>query len=212
MSVDINDNICWEYHNAESQLAKLPPAITFFGSARIREHESEYRFAEQLAKRLSDAGFAILSGGGPGIMEAANKGAFAGKSPAIGLNIVLPHEQKANPYQDLSITFEHFAPRKTMLVKHAFAFVVMTGGFGTLDELFEALTLMQTRKIPPRPVILVGSAFWGKLLDWLKNELATRQLINRDDFDFIYLMDNENEIYQTIVDYYARQIVPIKAA
>lgn len=207
MSININDDICQEYHNADAKLAQLPCAITFFGSARIQAHEAEYQFTERLAKRLSDAGFAILSGGGPGIMEAANKGAFAGKSPAIGLNIVLPREQKANPYQNLSLTFEHFAPRKTMLVKHAFAFVVMAGGFGTLDELFEALTLMQTRKIPPRPMILVGSAFWGKLLDWIKSELAERQLINTDDFDFIHLMDSEDEIYQTIVSYHQQHFI-----
>ena len=200
--INSNDNICEEYHSAQEQPAKLPHAITFFGSARIQAHEPEYQLTERLARRLSDAGFAILSGGGPGIMEAANKGAFAGKSPAIGLNIVLPHEQRANPYQDLSITFENFAPRKTMLVQHAFAFVVVAGGFGTLDELFETLTLMQTRKIAPRPIVLVGSAFWGTLIEWLKSQLAARKLINDDDFDFLYLMDNEDEIYQTLVSYH----------
>ena len=200
--INSNDNICEEYHSAQEQLAKLPHAITFFGSARIQAHEPEYQLTERLARRLSDAGFANLSGGGPGIMEAANKGAFAGKSPAIGLNIVLPHEQRANPYQDLSITFENFAPRKTMLVQHAFAFVVVAGGFGTLDELFETLTLMQTRKIAPRPIVLVGSAFWGTLIEWLKSQLAARKLINDDDIDFLYLMDNEDEIYQTLVSYH----------
>ena len=155
-----------EFVEAGEELRAIQPAVSIYGSARTPENHPDYAFTLRLARKLSDAGFSVISGGGPGIMEAANKGAFAGASPAVGLNIVLPHEQKANPYQDLSIKFQHFFPRKVMFVKHAVAYVVMPGGFGTLDELFESLTLVQTGKTPDRPIILVGKAFWAGLLDW----------------------------------------------
>ncbi|XXQ68626.1 TIGR00730 family Rossman fold protein [Neisseriaceae bacterium B1] len=198
----ILDNICGEFIDSDAQLAALPPAITIYGSARIPATHADYQKTERLARRLSDAGFAVLSGGGPGIMEAANKGAFAGKSPAVGLNIVLPHEQIPNPYQDLSVTFQHFPPRKAMLVKHAFAFIVMAGGFGTLDELFETLTLVQTGKVKPSPVILVGSEFWQSLMDWMRAQLLHRGLINAQDFELIHIMDNEDEIVDFIQGFY----------
>ena len=163
-------------------------------------------FTLRLARKLSDAGFSVISGGGPGIMEAANKGAFAGASPAVGLNIVLPHEQKANPYQDLSIKFQHFFPRKVMFVKHAVAYVVMPGGFGTLDELFESLTLVQTGKTPDRPIILVGKAFWAGLLDWIREQLLGRNLILEEDLNLIRVIDDEDEIIEEIFAHYENRL------
>ncbi|MDK4576753.1 TIGR00730 family Rossman fold protein [Kingella kingae] len=190
--------ICNEFTDSNELLSQLPPAVTIFGSARIAPSHPEYLRTERLARLLSDSGFSVFSGGGPGIMEAANKGAFAGKSPTVGMNIILPHEQKNNPYQDITLTFENFPSRKAMLVNHSFAFVVMIGGFGTLDELFETLTLIQTRKIQPCPVVLVGKAFWQGLLDWLREQLLTQNLIHADDFDLIYVLNDEDEIIKTI--------------
>lgn len=199
------DNICDEFIDSDAKLAAITPAVTIYGSARIPGTHPDYQFTERLARRLSDAGFAVLSGGGPGIMEAANKGAFAGKSPSVGLNIVLPHEQIPNPYQDISLTFQHFAPRKTMLVKHACAFVVVAGGFGTLDELFETLTLVQTGKVKRSPIILVGTPFWQGLMDWMREQLLQRNLIHTVDFEMIYLLDHEDEIVQLIKRTYQQQ-------
>lgn len=193
-----------EFVQAGEELRAVQPAVSIYGSARTRPDDPDYRFTEHLSRLLSDAGFSVISGGGPGIMEAANKGAFAGKSPAVGLNIVLPHEQHANPYQDLSVTFQHFFPRKVMFVKHAIAYIVMPGGFGTLDELFESLTLIQTGKIPMRPVILVGRDFWQGLLDWLRAQLEGRGLISIGDMDLMQLLDTEEEIVNAIFDYYQR--------
>lgn len=196
------DNICGEFTDSDAQLNTLPSAVTIYGSARLGADNPDYQRTERLARRLSDDGFAVLSGGGPGIMEAANKGAFAGKSPAVGLNIVLPHEQMPNPYQDLSVTFQHFPPRKAMLVKYAFAFIVMPGGFGTLDELFETLTLVQTGKVSQRCVILVGTDFWQDLMNWMSVHLVERGLISQSDFNLIHLLDDEDEIVQTIKHYH----------
>lgn len=206
------DDICGEFIDSDAQLTAIAPAVTIYGSARIPNTHPDYQFTERLARHLSDAGFSVLSGGGPGIMEAANKGAFAGKSPSVGLNIVLPHEQIPNPYQNLTLTFQHFAPRKTMLVKHAFAFVVMAGGFGTLDELFETLTLVQTGKVKPCPIILVGTPFWQGLMDWMREQLLQRQLINTVDFELIHLLDQEEEIVQLIKRIHQEQQQPFQAA
>ena len=148
---------------------------------------------------LSDAGFAVLSGGGPSIMEAANKGAHAGKSAAVGLNIALPHEQHANPYQDLSLQFQYFASRKSAFVRYSQAFIVFAGGLGTLDELFDTLAQMQTRKVAAKPIILVGRAFWQGLLDWLNAQLAARGLIRAEDLDLLTLLDDEDEIVATVL-------------
>lgn len=191
-----------EFLQAGEQLRAIQPAVSIYGSARTPTDHPDYALTESLSRKLSDAGFAVISGGGPGIMEAANKGAFAGKSPAVGLNIVLPHEQKANPYQDLSVEFQHFFPRKVMFVKHAIAYIAMPGGFGTLDELFENLTMTQTRKIPQRPIILVGSAFWGGLLDWLRDTMLARKFIAPHDLDLIQIIDDEDEIVKRIFHYY----------
>jgi uncharacterized protein (TIGR00730 family) len=151
------------------------PAVSIFGSARVAPDSRYYQLTEQIARQLSDAGFSVISGGGPGVMEAANKGAFEGKSMSIGLNIQLPHEQKANHYQDISQSFRHFFARKYMFVKVAAAYVVMPGGFGTLDELLEALTLIQTGKTPRIPLILVGTGFWAGLLDWFRDDAGRRE-------------------------------------
>ncbi len=191
-----------EFVEAAEELRAIQPAVSIYGSARTNPEHPDYLKTESLSRKLSDAGFSVISGGGPGIMEAANKGAFAGKSPAVGLNIVLPHEQHANPYQDLSIKFHHFFPRKVMFVKHAIAYVVFPGGFGTLDELFESLTLVQTGKTPSRPIILVGTAFWQGMVDWIKDQLLTHGMISASDLDLMQMVDDEDEIVGCIFDHY----------
>ncbi|WP_274585236.1 TIGR00730 family Rossman fold protein [Neisseria leonii] len=191
-----------EFVEAGEELRAIQPAVSIYGSARTPADHPDYLLTERLSRKLSDAGFSVISGGGPGIMEAANKGAHAGKSPAVGLNIELPHEQSANAYQDLSVNFQHFFPRKVMFVKHAVAYVVMPGGFGTLDELFESLTLVQTGKIPLRPVILVGRGFWQGLVDWIRSQLLTRRLISPGDLDLFEIIDDEDEIIAKIFAHY----------
>ena len=191
-----------EFVEAGEELRAIQPAVSIYGSARTKPDHPDYLFTERLSRKLSDAGFSVISGGGPGIMEAANKGAFAGKSPAVGLNIVLPHEQHGNPYQDLSIKFQHFFPRKVMFVKHAIAYVVMPGGFGTLDELFESLTLVQTGKTPSRPIILVGRAFWQGLVGWIQEQLLGNGLISEGDLNLFHIIDDEDEIVEHIFLHY----------
>jgi len=164
-----------------------------------------YVLAEQIARRLSDAGFSVISGGGPGIMEAANKGAYFGKSPSVGLNIQLPHEQQPNPYQDISHTFHHFFARKVMFVKFAMAYVVLPGGFGTLDELFEALTLVQTGKTRSMPIILVHSPFWNGLLDWLRSALLANGTINPQDLNLLRVIDDPQQVVEAIFDHYEKR-------
>ncbi|MDO9602068.1 MAG: TIGR00730 family Rossman fold protein, partial [Rhodocyclaceae bacterium] len=163
---------------------------------------SYYQLTEQIARLLSDSGFSVISGGGPGVMEAANKGAFHGKSPSIGLNIQLPMEQKANPYQDISQSFRHFFARKYMFVRFAAAYVVMPGGFGTLDELLEALTLIQTNKTPKMPLILVGDGFWNGMLDWFRDSLVTEGMIAPEDMNLIQIIDEPAAIVAAIFKHY----------
>lgn len=191
-----------EFVEGFEQLANITPSVTLFGSARFTSEHPYYQLAEQIAHQLSDAGFSVVSGGGPGIMEAANKGAFAGKSPSIGLNIALPQEQLANTYQDISVNFKHFFVRKVMLVKYASAYVILPGGFGTLDELTEVLTLVQTNKAQQVPVILVGSDFWRGLLDWFQNTLIMRQTITVNDLNIITLVDTAPAVLDNIFNYY----------
>lgn len=195
-------NMLPEFTQADEQLNQIPAAVTIYGSARIPANHPDYQLTERLAHRLSDMGFAVISGGGPGIMEAANKGAYQGKSPAVGLNIVLPHEQVPNPYQDVSLSFQYFPPRKAMFIKHSFAYIVMPGGFGTLDELFETITLMQTNKIHHRPIILVGTEFWQGMLDWIEQQLCRRSLIHSKDLQLFELTDDEDKIIQIITQYH----------
>jgi uncharacterized protein (TIGR00730 family) len=199
-----------EFVEATERLAAVRPAVSIFGSARIAPGSSSYDLTEKIARLLSDAGFSVVSGGGPGVMEAANKGAFEGKSMSIGLNIQLPHEQKANPYQDISQTFRHVFARKYMFVKVAAAYVVMPGGFGTLDELLEVLTLIQTGKSPRIPLILVGKEFWAGLLDWFRERLVAENMINPEDLDLLQVIDEPEGVVAAIFDHYeARGFGPL---
>ncbi|MEW5771334.1 MAG: TIGR00730 family Rossman fold protein [Pseudomonadota bacterium] len=191
-----------EFVEATERLAEIRPAVSIFGSARVQPDSAYYMLTETIARKLSDAGFAVISGGGPGVMEAANKGAFFGKSPSVGLNIQLPHEQHANPYQDISQTFRHFFARKVMFVKFASAYVVMPGGFGTLDELMEALTLIQTGKTRRIPIILVKSSFWGGLVDWFRERLVAEGMINPEDMDLIRVIDEPAHVVEAIFQHY----------
>ena len=199
-----------EFVEATERLAAIKPAVTMFGSARVRPDSPYYMLTEQIARLLSDSGFSVISGGGPGIMEAANKGAFFGKSPSVGLNIQLPHEQKNNPYQDISQTFRHFFARKYMFVRFASAYVVMPGGFGTLDELMEALTLIQTGKGRKIPLILVGSAFWGGMLDWFRERLMAEGMIDPEDMNLNQLLHEPEKVVEAIFKHYeARPFGPL---
>lgn len=199
-----------EFVEATERLAAIKPAVTLFGSARVRPDSKYYMLTEQLSRLLSDSGFSVISGGGPGIMEAANKGAFFGKSPSVGLNIQLPHEQKSNPYQDISQTFRHFFARKYMFVRFASAYVVMPGGFGTLDELMEALTLIQTGKARKIPLILVCSEFWGGMIDWFKDKLVAEGMVDAEDMNLIQLIDEPEKVVEAIFKHYeARPFGPL---
>jgi uncharacterized protein (TIGR00730 family) len=191
-----------EFVSATQRLSDIQPAVSIFGSARTKPDHPYYKKTEEIARLLSDAGFSVISGGGPGIMEAANKGAFYGKSPSVGLNIQLPHEQSNNPYQNISQSFQHFFARKVMFVKFASAYVVMPGGFGTLDELMEALTLVQTGKTRRIPIILVGSDFWKGMVEWFKDALLAEGMINPEDIDYIQVIDDPAAIVNAIFKHY----------
>ncbi len=194
-----------EFVEATERLSEIRPAVSIFGSARTPPDHAYYILTEQISRKLSDAGFSVISGGGPGIMEAANKGAYFGKSPSVGLNIQLPHEQHANPFQDISQSFQHFFSRKVMFVKYASAYVVMPGGFGTLDELMEALTLVQTGKTRSIPIILVATKFWSGLLDWFRDRLVEEGMISPEDMDLIQLIDNPADVVEAIFNHYEKR-------
>lgn len=194
----MTQTICKELGDADAILADLGAAVSIYGSARLPSTSAEYVMAERLARRLSDLGLTVISGGGPSIMEAANKGAFGGRGQSVGLNIVLPHEQKANEFQDISLQFDSFSARKATFLKYSQAHIVMAGGFGTLDELFECLTQVQTGKMVRCPIILVGRDFWQGLMDWLGTQLIGRKLIHAHDLDYLYLRDDEDEIMHII--------------
>jgi len=191
-----------EFVLATERLQTIQPAVAMFGSARTTPEHPYYHVAEDIAKRLSEAGFSVISGGGPGIMEAVNKGAFEGPSPSVGLNIQLPHEQSANAYQDISHTFQHFFARKVMFVKLSCAFVMMPGGFGTLDELMEVITLVQTGKIRKVPVILVNSKFWAGLFDWIRGQLIKDGMIGVEDPHLLQMIDEPQAVVDAIFDHY----------
>ncbi len=193
-----------EFVRGFERLSEIQPSVSFFGSSRLPPEHPYYALTEQIARRLSDAGFAIVSGGGPGLMEAANRGGFNGKSPSVGLNIVLPREQKANAYQDLSLTFQHFFARKVMFIKYAKAYVVLPGGFGTLDEVIEALTLVQTGKSVRMPVILVHRPFWSGLVDWFQARLVKEGMISPEDLELFTMADTADEVVDIIFRYYER--------
>lgn len=182
-----------EFVNGFGALAELGPAFSIFGSARTPAEHPEYLQAEELAFKLSELGYAVITGGGPGIMEAANRGCMRGRGTSVGLGIELPFEQRMNEFVELGIDFRYFFARKTMFIKYAQGFVVFPGGFGTFDELFEALTLSQTQKITSFPVVLVGSAYWGPLLDWMRNTVAAQGKCAVQDVDSIHLVDDVEE-------------------
>jgi len=197
-----------EFIEATERLSELRPAVSIFGSARTPPDDPYYIKTVDIARRLSDEGFAVISGGGPGIMEAANKGAFEGKSPAVGLNIELPREQKPNLWQDISLSFRHFFARKVAFVKYADAYVVMPGGFGTLDEMTEVLTLIQTGKSRRIPVILVGTHFWRGLLDWIRGQMVPTGMFAAADLDIVQMIDEPDNVVEAIFAFYeARNIV-----
>ena len=189
-----------EFVEGFGTLAELGPAVSIFGSARTNRDDPDYDFAERLAHRLADEGFAVITGGGPGVMEAANKGASEGGGVSVGLGIELPFEQGINAWVDVGVEFRYFFVRKTMFVKYAQAFVVLPGGFGTMDELFEALVLVQTHKITAFPVILVGSAFWAGLLEWIRGPLLDSKKISPADLELLQVTDSVDDVVRIIRD------------
>ena len=200
-----------EFVTATERLRMIHPAVTIFGSARVKPGDPYYLLTEEIARRLSDAGFAVISGGGPGLMTAANEGAHGGASPAIGLNIVLPFEQGGNEHQDVSIDFRYFFTRKMMFVRFASAYVILPGGFGTLDELSEVLTLVQTGKSRRIPVILVGGEFWRGLLAWMEDRLVGEGMIGAKDMELMQVIDEPEAIVEAIFSFYEnRGFVPTR--
>ncbi|GAA4098163.1 TIGR00730 family Rossman fold protein [Nonomuraea soli] len=189
-----------EFVEGFGQLAELPPAVSVFGSARTKPDSEEYKLARDLGEALARAGYAVITGGGPGIMEAGNKGAVDAGGISVGLGIELPFEQSMNEYVDLGIEFRYFFVRKTMFVKYSCGFIALPGGFGTLDELFEALTLVQTRKVTSFPVVLMGTAFWGGMVDWIKNSLLGSGKIAEQDLDLFTVTDDVDEAVRIIVE------------
>ncbi len=187
-----------EFVDGFEALAKYHPAVSIFGSTRARPGDEVYQRAEQIGKLLAENGFAVITGGGPGVMEAANKGAFSARGKSIGLNIELPLEQKPNPYTNITLNFRYFFVRKVMFVKYAVAYIILPGGFGTMDELLESITLIQTKKIRPFPVILVGSDYWRGFLDWIKEVVLKEGRISSSDLEIIQVMDDPAEIIKTI--------------
>ncbi len=194
-----------EFVEATERLAGIQPAVSVFGSARVPQGSTYYRLAEETSRLLSDAGFAVISGGGPGIMEASNRGAFHGQSPAVGLNIELPHEQRPNTYQDISLRFRYFFIRKVMFVRFATAYVCFPGGFGTLDELFEAVTLVQTGRIRKVPIILVHVPYWQGLVAWIRERLVAEGMVEADDLDLIRLVDEPQAAVEAIFAFYEKR-------
>ena len=197
--------IMGEFVNGYEKLSKIGPCVSIFGSARTKPDNPYYLLAEKIAKRIVESGYGVITGGGPGIMEAGNKGAHLGGGTSVGLNIELPFEQHDNPYidSDKSLDFDYFFVRKVMFVKYSQGFVVMPGGFGTLDELFEAITLIQTHKIEKFPIILVGTEFWEGLLEWVKTTLLESfGNISAQDLDLIHLVDTEDEVVGILDSFY----------
>jgi uncharacterized protein (TIGR00730 family) len=187
-----------ELETGFEELAHIGPAVSIFGSARVGEHDPTYELARRTAHMLGRAGFAVITGGGPGIMEAANRGARDAGTRSVGLNIELPFEQETNPYVDLALRFDHFYTRKVMFVRYACAFVVFPGGFGTLDELFEALTLIQTGKIHHFPVVLVERSYWRGLIDWTRDRLLAEAKIAPDDLQLMRLSEDPAEVVEIV--------------
>lgn len=199
--------IMGEFVNGYEKLSKIGPCVSIFGSARTKPDNKYYKLAEEVAAKIVDHGYGVITGGGPGIMEAGNKGAHIAGGTSVGLNIDLPFEQHDNPYidQDKSLDFDYFFVRKVMFVKYSQGFVVMPGGFGTLDELFEAITLIQTNKIEKFPIILVGTEFWGGLIDWINQTLLERfNNISAKDLDLVHLVDSPDEVIEILDEFYQK--------
>jgi len=197
-----------EFVDSFQTMSQVGPAVTIFGSARTPADDQNYLAAQEIAKGLAKHSFAVVTGGGPGIMEAANKGAARGAGKSVGLNIELPHEQAGNRYANVPVHFHYFFSRKVCFVKYSFAFVFMPGGFGTLDEFFEVLTLVQTRRIPHFPLILFGRAHWKGLLAWMKNRLEKDALISPGDLELVQLVDEPQEVIDIILEYRRRVSLP----
>jgi len=198
-----------EFVEAFEKLGKIGPCVSIFGSARTKPDNQYYILAEEIAFKLTQKGYGVITGGGPGIMEAANKGANKGGGMSVGLNIELPHEQYSNPYIDVDklISFDYFFVRKVMFMKYAQGFIVLPGGFGTLDELFEALTLIQTRKVAAFPVILVGKNYWGGLIEWIKSSLLEQEKnISEIDLELVILVDTADEAVMNIEKFYSKYL------
>lgn len=198
-----------EFVRTMEKLAKIGPCVTIFGSARTKSNHPYYKTAEEIAYQLVQHGYGVVTGGGPGIMEAGNKGANRAGGKSVGLNIFLPFEQKGNPYidPDKLITFDYFFVRKVMFVKYSQGFIVMPGGFGTLDELSEALTLIQTKKIGRFPIVLVGKKFWQTWLEWVKKSLLVEGMISEDDLDLFSLVDTPEDAVKVIDDFYSKYLL-----
>jgi uncharacterized protein (TIGR00730 family) len=202
-----------EFSDGFETVADLPrPAVSIFGSARISPGHPAYKTARETARLFALRGFAIITGGGPGIMEAANRGAQEGNGLSVGFNIELPHEQFSNPYLDVAMTFRHFYVRKTMFVKPAEGFVIFPGGFGTLDEFFEALTLIQTGKVLNFPVVLFGSEFWEGLLDWIRERVLAERMISPEDLDLLQVTDDPSEAVEIVASCYHRRCAEEESA
>ena len=198
-----------EFVEAFEKMSKIGPCVSIFGSARTADSDQYFMMAEEIAFQLTQNGYGVITGGGPGIMEAANKGAHRGKGKSVGLNISLPFEEYANVYidRDKKIDFDYFFVRKVMFVKYAQGFIVLPGGMGTLDELFEAITLIQTEKIGKFPIVLVGSKFWGGLIDWIKNTLLEDGKISEKDLSLFHVVDTTDEAVNIIVDFYGKYLL-----
>jgi uncharacterized protein (TIGR00730 family) len=197
------ERISDELAEAIESLSHVGPAVSIFGSARSRPESEEYRGARRLANRVAEAGITVITGGGPGVMEAGNRGAREAVGKSVGLNIELPHEQLANPYLDIDLDFRYFFTRKFMLIRYAIGFAIFPGGFGTIDELFELLTLVQTGKLDRRPIVLVGTDYWCGLHEWLVAEVKRGGFISPDDLDILEIVDDEDAAADILLDYYS---------
>jgi uncharacterized protein (TIGR00730 family) len=205
--------IAEEFRQGFEAVDRIPkPAVTIFGSARVREGDAPYEQARAVSRRFSQKGWSVVTGGGPGVMEAANRGAKEGTGLSVGFNIELPHEQRSNSFLDLSLTFRHFYVRKTMFVKAAEGFVVFPGGFGTADELFEALTLIQTGKVLEFPVILVGTDYWEELLDWIRGEALASGMVSESDLELLIVTDDLDAVVAHLCECHARRSAEMPAA
>ena len=198
-----------EFVEGFEKLAKIGPCVTIFGSARVKPNNPYYKIAEDIAEQLVQQGYGVITGGGPGIMEAGNKGAHKAGGKSVGLNIYLPHEQKGNIYidPDKLITFDYFFVRKVMFVKYSQGFIVMPGGFGTMDELSEALTLIQTKKIGRFPIVMVGKKFWAGMMEWIKTTLVEEKMISEEDLDLINIVDTPEEAVAVIDEFYCKYLL-----